>query len=141
MERSDLKYLIDTFSEIIRSVHLCSYQQMDHVKLYPGQPKLLAVIYDHEGLTQKELADKNCVKPASITGMLNKLEANGYVYRVPDEADRRNLRVYLTPEGRDAALLGKRFLIGLAEKMFTDFTEEEIKSFIELTHKIKSNLQ
>ena len=141
MERSDIKILIDSFSEIFRSVHQCSYQKMDQLKLYPGQPKLLSVIGDHEGLTQKELASKNFVKPATITGMLNKLEANGYVYRVPDESDKRILRVYLTPEGRDASLLSKKFLVGLAERMFAGFTEEEIQTTIHLTQKIKKNLQ
>lgn len=141
MERNDINNLIKTFTELFRSVHQNSYVQMDRLKLYPGQPKLLAIIREYEGLTQKELAEKNCVKPATVTGMLNKLEANGYVYRLADESDKRVFRVYLTPEGREAAMLSTKLLLDLTERMFSGFTQEELKTFISLTDKIKSNLQ
>lgn len=138
--QNDIKQLINTFSIIFRLTHQQSYQKMDKHNMYPGQPKLLALIKYHEGLTQKELASKNCVKPSTITGMLNKLEANGFVKRVPDEADKRIMRVYLTPEGRKLAKQGEHFLITMTEQMFTGFTDEELKTFIQLSDKIKGNL-
>ncbi len=141
MENNDVKQLINNFSEIFKLTHQLSYQSMDKMNMYPGQPKLLALIRYHEGLTQKELACKNYVKPSTITGMLNKLEANGYVYRVSDEADKRIMRVYLTPEGRHLADQGERFLCRMTEQMFHGFTEDELKTFIRLSDKIKANLQ
>lgn len=141
IRQSDIKQLINSFSEIFKLTHQQSYQKMNKLNMYPGQPKLLALINYYEGLTQKELALKNCVKPSTITGMLNKLEANGYVKRIPDETDKRIMRVYLTPEGRQLAKQGEHFLINMTEQMFTGFTEEDLKTFIRLSNQIKSNLQ
>lgn len=86
------------------------------------------------------MSEKHCVKPATITGMLNKLEANRYVYRVPDDDDKRIMRVYLTPEGRALAEQGEAFMIGLTDRLFDGFTEEELKTLLRLVQKIKNNL-
>jgi DNA-binding MarR family transcriptional regulator len=80
------------------------------------------------------------VKPATITGMLNKLEANHYVKRVPDEEDKRVMRVYLTPEGRFLAEQGEAFMIGMTNRLFEGFTKEELKTMLQMIQKIKSNL-
>jgi DNA-binding MarR family transcriptional regulator len=141
MENTEIEMLMNTLSQIFKLAHQQSYQKMDQLNMYPGQPKLLALLLCHEGLTQKELACKNFVKPSTITGMLNKLEANGYVYRIPDETDKRSIRVYLTSEGRQLAAQGQIFLHQLTEQMFAGFTEEELKAYIRLSDKIKRNLQ
>ena len=141
MENHEIKQLINTYSDVFKLTHQLSYQKMDKLNMYPGQPKLLALLRYHEGLTQKELACKNYVKPSTITGMLNKLESNGYVYRIPDESDKRIMRVYLTPEGRHLAEQGEKFLIRMTELMFAGFTEDELRTFIRLSDKIKENLQ
>lgn len=141
MERLATQQLIHSISLLIRQIHQKSFQKMESLKIYPGQDKFLALIKANEGVTQKELARMNCVKPATITGMLLKLEANNYVYRVPDEADKRNMRVYLTPEGRKMAKLSEKFIFDLTNKMFENFTEEEITTFLQLMDKIQHNLQ
>jgi DNA-binding MarR family transcriptional regulator len=141
MEKEKIKKMVDTFSGVMRSVHMHSYHNMDTMKLYPGQPKFLALIKQYEGVTQKELAELHGVKPATITGLLVKLEANQFVKRVPDEADKRILRVYLTPKGRKLAEHSEKFVIDLTEKMFQGFTEEELQMFLSLSQKIIQNLQ
>ncbi|MBH1941517.1 MarR family transcriptional regulator [Mobilitalea sibirica] len=140
-EREDIKNFIDAFSEVIKLIHQRSYDNLDELKLYPGQAKLLALIKEHEGITQKELSEKNFVKPATITGMLNKLEANGLVKRILDEEDKRIMRVYLTDDGQRLAKKGKEFLFSLTGQMLKGFTEEEVKSYLMLLDKIKRNLQ
>lgn len=133
--------LVNNFFEIFKSLHQRSYHKTEDKCLYPGQPKLLALIKANEGITQKDLSEKSFVTPATITGMLNKLEANHYVYRVPDEADKRVMRVYLTPEGSHLAEQGELFLKKMTTQLFDGFTDEEIQSLITLTDKMKANLQ
>lgn len=141
MEKNQIGQLIAAFTGLFKSIHQCSYQNLDKLNLYPGQPQILAIIAKHEGITQKEIADKNCVKPATVTGMLNKLEANNYVYRVPDATDKRMMRVYLTPEGKVIAEKGEKSMIAMTMKLFEGFTTEEIQTYINLTNKMKRNIQ
>lgn len=138
--RAELKELVDTLSAVFKSIHQRSYHKMENKNLYPGQPKLLSHIRSNEGITQKELSKMTFVTPATITGMLNKLEANHYVYRVPDETDKRVLRVYLTPEGHDFAEKSEKFMVTMIEQVFDCLDDEELKTYLELTKKVKSNL-
>lgn len=136
----DIRQVIDSFSQVFKLIHQRSYHKLDDKNLYPGQPKLLSLIRKNEGITQKELSEHIHVKPATITGMLNKLEAKHYVYRVSDEVDKRIMRVYLTPEGRRLAKQAEAYMLSLVEQLFENFTEDEIKTFVTLTEKMKDNL-
>src|SRR5262245_27627343 len=49
-------------------------------------------------LTAGELGEKSALAPASITGLIDRLEKKGFVKRVADAADGRRVRVELRPE-------------------------------------------
>ena len=134
--KTEVKQLTEIFYVVFKALHQKSYQNLTQYKLYPGQPQLLALIKSKEGITQKELSERNSVTPATITGMLNKLEANQYVYRLPDKEDKRIMRVYLTPEGRLMANHAETFMVYLSDRLFEGFTEEELQTYIRLTEKI-----
>ncbi len=50
--------------------------------------------------TPAELADLASVSRATVTGLLDSLERDGFVRRVPDPTDRRQMSVSLTPKGQ-----------------------------------------
>lgn len=138
--KPEVKKLIHSFTEVIKSMHQRSYHRLDNTHLYPGQPQLLLLIRENEGITQKALSEKHFVKPATITGMLNKLEANQFVYRVPDDTDKRIMRVYLTPEGRYLAKKGEEFIRGMTDRLFEGFSDEELHTLLQLIDKIRANM-
>ena len=62
----------------------------------------------HKGpLTHRELGRKLLISAGNMTDVVDKLEGRALVRRVRDAADRRLVRVQLTPRGR--ALIGKVF--------------------------------
>jgi MarR family 2-MHQ and catechol resistance regulon transcriptional repressor len=62
----------------------------------------------HKGpLTHRELGRKVLTSAGNMTDVVDKLEARALVRRVRDEADRRQVRVELTPPGR--ALIERLF--------------------------------
>jgi DNA-binding MarR family transcriptional regulator len=139
MKKTDLKQFIKALSQIGKSIHQFTYCSQKNYKMYPGQPRFLWLLKEHEGLTQMELARKHYVKPSTITGMLAKLEAHHYVYRISDETDKRNMRVYLTPEGKKLAMHGEAIITRIAHKMFEGFSDEEFQTYLRLTQKISDN--
>ncbi len=52
------------------------------------------------GLTQTEFANGMEIGKAAAGGILDRMEANGYVRRVPDKQDRRINRVFVSDKGR-----------------------------------------
>ena len=61
---------------------------------------VLATLRFGEGLTQQELAKRLLVTKGNVCGVLDRLEALGWVERRPDPDDRRANRVHLTTVGR-----------------------------------------
>ncbi|MDF2235717.1 MarR family transcriptional regulator [Albimonas sp. CAU 1670] len=54
-----------------------------------------------EGMLQTELAKRLDVGKVAVGGLIDRLEASGFVERRPDAKDRRAKRVVVTDKGRD----------------------------------------
>ncbi|TNM50178.1 MarR family transcriptional regulator, partial [Nocardioides albidus] len=62
---------------------------------------LVLLLFSRNGsLPLSRIGERLMVHPTSVTSAIDRLEAQGYVVRVPDEADRRRTLARLTPEGR-----------------------------------------
>jgi DNA-binding MarR family transcriptional regulator len=62
---------------------------------------ILVNLFRFEGLTQQELARKLLVGRSNMSMLLPQMEKRGLIERRTDESDKRVLRLYLTPQGRD----------------------------------------
>jgi len=60
----------------------------------------LKILAHHDGMSQRDLADKLNLSRPWITKMLQSMEKAGVVTRRADEQDQRVTRVYLTQAGR-----------------------------------------
>jgi DNA-binding MarR family transcriptional regulator len=68
-------------------------------KLSPRQFHLLGLLHDRGSMTQRELGTRMDVDPSILVTLLNPLEADGYLSRDRDPADRRRHVVTLTEAG------------------------------------------
>jgi DNA-binding MarR family transcriptional regulator len=76
-----------------------------------GHWTFLRVLWESEGLTQRQLSAQAGVMEPTTFSALNGMEKLGYVIRRPNPKTRKEIQVYLTPKGR--ALKSK--LVPLAE--------------------------
>ncbi|MCM3270168.1 MarR family winged helix-turn-helix transcriptional regulator [Paenibacillus elgii] len=93
------------------------------------QWEILVILWEKEGITQKELAERLYKDQTNIARMLFKLEKKGFVYRVTHETDRRSLRVYLTPKGREIKGDILAPSIEAYKKTVEGLSEEEVETF------------
>lgn len=63
----------------------------------------LKTISEYESLPLGELGRKMYLHPSTVTGVVDRLEAKGYVLRDRDREDRRVVNVRLTDKGKDLA--------------------------------------
>ena len=124
-QRTELEALDFLLSQVCRLHYVRAQGLLDAIGIYRGQPPVLYVLHEQEGLTQSELAARLEVAPATVTKMLQRLERAGFVQRQTDSEDQRVSRVYLTDAGRAiqgdvVAVLGR-----LAAETFGNFTIEE----------------
>jgi DNA-binding MarR family transcriptional regulator len=107
----------------------------------PGRFTVMMLLYDKsQGTpvprTPADLADKANVARATITGLVDTLERDGFVTREHDSGDRRMMLIHLTPKGH-AAL--RQVLPGYFKQMaaqMAPLTEQERKTLVRLLNKI-----
>lgn len=90
--------------------------------------------------SQKELAAFLEISPAAVTGVLQRLEADGYVSRTLGEDNRFN-EISITEKGKETVTRSCEMFRTLDASLFTDFTPEEMDDFIILLDKIRKNAE
>ena len=61
--------------------------------------QVLSCLWREQGATQQILAERTAKSKASLSSLMTNMEKRGYIERREKTSDRRNKRVYLTPEG------------------------------------------
>lgn len=106
----------------------------------PEQWAVLNRLWEEDGLSQVELAERTFKDKPGTTRILNLLEKKNIVVRRTDESDGRVLRVFLTKNGRDL----KEKLIPCAQEVLAksgrDLTKEQVEQFKQTLHHILNNL-
>jgi DNA-binding MarR family transcriptional regulator len=93
-----------------------------------------------EDATPATLAERAGVTRATMTGLIDTLERDGWVERTPDPADRRVIHVSLTTEGQSVidAMLPEYFQC--VSDILKPLTEPERKQLVRLLQKIQTGL-
>lgn len=133
--------LYNALHKLVRQMHRFSHKVEHRTGYRREQARLLHVISEDEGITQRELAEIMDVRPSSMTAMIAKLEQFGFIMRKQDERDQRVMHIYLTDEGRNIekeTLEPTQALIG---QLFENLTDEEISEMIRIIQKLSQNLE
>lgn len=92
-----------------------------------GYRALLFHIGAKEGQTQKELAEKTGLRPATVSVTIEKMERDGFVTRFRDDKDKRVIRVLLTDKGQEIDRSNRKKVEAL-EREFSGVLDEGEKS-------------
>ncbi|HJT50165.1 MAG TPA: MarR family transcriptional regulator [Nitrososphaeraceae archaeon] len=68
----------------------------ENVGITVGQWKVIVMLVNHNGLTQKEIADKLGLEGPTLIPIIDKMEKEELVIRRVDPSDRRNNQIYRT---------------------------------------------
>lgn len=140
MENLDRNSLYFSFLEVQRLHYYLTHVLLDKISVYPGQPPMLFILNKNNGISQKELAEKLKVKPATITVMLKRMEKANMVVRKQDTEDQRISRVYITEEGREVCKKAVEVMKDVELECFGSLSEEEKEKLKGLLDKMKYNL-
>ena len=80
-------------------------------------------------MTQREVSQALQCTPRNVTGLVDALQADGYVLREPHPSDRRATLVRLTERGIEAAAEWRRGYQDLANLLFADLGAAEFARF------------
>lgn len=107
----------------------------------PEQWAVLNRLWEEDGLSQVELAERTFKDKPGTTRILTLLEKKGVVERRADDSDGRVQRVFLTKIGKDL----KEKLIPCAQEVLMksgrNLSKEDVAKFKVTLHQILSNLE
>ena len=101
--------------------------------LSPTEWKALDLIQRLGPMTAGVLARESGLAPASVTGLITRLERKGFARRLPNPADGRSVLVEIVPERLgDGASVFDDFLRSLHD-LYEDFSDDELRSVVRFT--------
>jgi DNA-binding MarR family transcriptional regulator len=93
--------------------------------LSPRQFHLLGLLHDRGPLTQRDLGALMDVDPSVLVGLLNPLEADGYLSRERDADDRRRHVVILAPRGERKLERAAQAQRDVEDELFVSLTDAQ----------------
>jgi len=91
------------------------------------------------GMTLGELSARMMVSNGNVTGLVERLVAQGLIDRRPSPSDRRAQIVSLTAEGRKSFRAMARANEGWIAEVFADLSPDEIETLLRLLAKTKTS--
>jgi len=92
-----------------------------------GQWRFLRVLWEEDGIMQRELSHRVDMREPTTVVALKGLEKKGFITRVRDNKDRRIMRVYLTQKARDLEFVLMPYVADVNERAKTGISQEDIE--------------
>ncbi len=130
--------LLDITPKLLRRVRaalpletdLPDWQDVAELRATPGQITLLGVLVEHERCMMQELADHLVVAPSTVTAMVKRLLAQGYVERTRDDTDWRSVWVKPTEKGRSAVAVFEHASLASLQRRMRHLSQDEYRALL-----------
>jgi len=113
-----------------------------HLKCFsitPEQWTVLKRVFEHEGITQKELAAIADKDPATLAKILDNLERNRLIVRQTNRQDRRSYLIFITEDGTKLRNKVEKDLEQVFGQVLEGITEDELTMFSRVLSRIEKN--
>ena len=134
-----LGYLINRCAILLKSELTLRFNQAGY-DVTPEEWVILNRLWEQDGLSQNELAERTIKDKTTITRFLHQMESKGLITRKSSKEDGRFKKVQLTVSGQKL----KSSLIPIAQGMLAetaaDISKDEVQTVLGLLKKIENNL-
>lgn len=118
-----------------------NYKRFLGIGIHPGQLAFVKAISEHEGISQRELAEGLHVKAPTVAVAVRRLEKAEIICRRPDPKDQRISRLYLSERGREIADETIRCLEQNEQVLTSGFSDEELEQLRDFFRRMSENLE
>lgn len=135
-KQNTLGFLLSRASNSM-SVHLNTLLKNNGIDLPHSQYVILKHLYDEDGISQQELADKIYKDTAAIKRTLDILEKKGLIQRIP--VTMRKNSVIITEQGKELIPKVMDCLERSKQFVLSGISEQEYKLFTDILERIYQN--
>lgn len=108
--------------------------------LTAGQPKVLDYLGGRDGASQKDIAAHCYIEAATLTSVLNGMEAKGLIERRRLNGNRRTFHIFLTDKGREMQQRVWKAFSEIEAETFDVMSGEESDHFMEMFSRLYEHL-
>ena len=112
---------------------------LDELDLTYTQYVVMMYMWEKESGNVKEIGNALLLDSGTLTPLLKKLEAKGFITRVRSKVDERNLDIEITKEGM--ALRDKALTVPAEMSKCVALTKEEAETLCRLIHKVLAHIE
>lgn len=114
---------------------------LEEVGLSLAKVKLLRHLYNSkDALPLGTLAEKNSCVKSNVTQLMDRMEGEGLVKRVPDPDDRRSVRAQITAEGRRKYEAASKRMAAAETEVMASFSASERALLVEFLERLRSGV-
>lgn len=96
----DAADVVSSLRRLFKGIHEYSKAMQRRSGLSSPQAWALTILDAERGLSLGDVAERMYAHPSTVSGIMERLVARGWVRRQTDARDRRGIRLSLTPSGR-----------------------------------------
>ena len=134
----------DTLSYLLRSISMkyrhYTYNILGKDRWSVSQDLTIYHIAQNKKLSQKDLANKLNITPASVSVIVHQMESEGLLIRIPDEKDGRQVNLLLTEKGQNLVPKVSNSWSEIQMKITNGLNESEKATLLYLLQKVERNL-
>ncbi len=102
---------------------------------------VLLNISSREGTPATKIAPLMGLEARSLTRVLKNMEMKGLIYRKPDEQDKRSVRIYLTPEGKQKKEVSRNTVLRFNEEVRKRISAEKLEVFFDVINDVNKIIE
>lgn len=99
-KKTAIAKIVQSFRRIFKAIHQYSEEVLKEFGVTGPQLWLLKTLREEGGTSVGELSEKMYLHISTVSGIIDRLEAKGYVVRKREAPDRRVVTVHLTAAGK-----------------------------------------
>ena len=112
-------------------------QKVSGLNLTPVQALVLGFLHQEDQITSAELGKKTGLDSATLTGILDRLEAADFIERKNNPEDRRSIHIHLTPKGNELSSKAIEVIVGANVDFLQVLTKEQKRNLFDIIKKLR----
>ena len=101
--------------------------------------RIIFALWGKDGVPIKTLCEKTSLDKSTLTGIIDRLERDGYIERKPSETDKRSTLICLTGKEQEFAKNVQKVSNQMNKIFYKGFSDEEIIQFDSMLERILVN--
>jgi MarR family transcriptional regulator, organic hydroperoxide resistance regulator len=131
--------VIRALGNAVRTIRARVDRALQNSGLRLGQYQVLRHLWDEDGLTPREIADRLDVEMPTVTRTVQRMVRDGLVLRRAHPADARSVRIYLTKRGTELRPALDEIVDAQTEQALRGFSPQERSEFAAFLERLAEN--